>query len=255
MRMNKVNATQTHKTHTPHHFVNIQALRGIAALIVVLFHLHTIESKYFSGHVVPAILGICGTAGVDLFFVISGFVMMTVSSGRFGKAGGASNFLLRRAVRIYPIYWFYALIVLVVLVCNASVGECIRKATRRTSLRRLPFSPTRTVPLLIQAWTLTYEVFFYVVFAVLIRGSSERMASAWLCTWGAVTLAGHWYFGGQPENALAAMVSSPLVLEFIGGCMIAKIYPRLERGAAYVCLLIAAGLVAGSFPVRESGHP
>src|ERR1700737_3097284 len=100
-RMNESNIKQQH-------FANIQALRAVAALIVVVFHLSYIESKYFPSHFVPAILGNCGMAGVDLFFVISGFVMMTVSSGHFGRSGAASDFLLRRAVRIYPVYWFYA---------------------------------------------------------------------------------------------------------------------------------------------------
>ena len=109
-------------------FHNVQALRAIAALGVVIFHLSLIENKYFIQHIVPINLGRLGTAGVDLFFVISGFVMVVVSMGQFGKNGAAVQFLLRRMLRIFPIYWFYTIIVLAVFLAmpqlvNASGGH------------------------------------------------------------------------------------------------------------------------------------
>jgi len=88
---------------------HIQALRGIAALMVVVSHLLIIERKYS----VDQILGdwaIYGMAGVDLFFVISGFIMVYVMWDRPRGPKAAGEFLWGRASRIYPLYWVVSLV-------------------------------------------------------------------------------------------------------------------------------------------------
>jgi hypothetical protein len=75
----------------------LQVTRGIAANLVVLSHLSIIEAKYTSGQILPA-FAFCGTTGVDIFFVLSGFIMVIVA----GKGIGAVQFLWRRIARIYP---------------------------------------------------------------------------------------------------------------------------------------------------------
>jgi len=82
---------------------HIQALRGIAALMVVVSHLLIIERKYS----VDQILGewaVFGMAGVDLFFVISGFIMVYVMWDRPRGVKASAEFLWGRASRIYPLY-------------------------------------------------------------------------------------------------------------------------------------------------------
>src|SRR5262249_24241122 len=158
---------------------NVQALRALAALSVVIFHLSLIEKKYFAQHIVSTNLGKLGTAGVHLFFVISGFVMVVVSMGQLGKNGAAFQFLLRRMIRILPIYWIYTTIVLVIFIVtpqlvNASTGH------KANIIASFTLFPTLSVPLVSQAWTLTYEFFFYIVFAVLICSSKEKMLPVWL---------------------------------------------------------------------------
>jgi len=227
-------------------FHNVQALRALAALSVVIFHLSLIEKKYFAQHIVSTNLGKLGTAGVDLFFVISGFVMVVVSIGQFGKNGAAFQFLLRRMIRILPIYWIYTTIVLVIFIVtpqlvNASTGH------KANIIASFTLFPTLSVPLVSQAWTLTYELFFYIVFAVLICSSKEKMLPVWLTVWGAVTLAGFFYLGGRPAHAITAVTTNPLVLEFIAGCAAALIYPSLSRSGALACQLGAIVLVAASF--------
>ena len=94
--------------------VNIQALRGIAVLLVVAYHLTKIEAKYGHGERLLTTLATIGMSGVDLFFVISGFVMVTVTRGWFRKDGALAHFLYHRFKRIYPIYWFYSLLILAI---------------------------------------------------------------------------------------------------------------------------------------------
>jgi peptidoglycan/LPS O-acetylase OafA/YrhL len=83
--------------------LTIQAARGFAANLVVVSHLSIVEAKYTTGDVLPAFT-FYGIAGVDLFFVLSGFIMVVVA----GHYTGPIDFLWRRATRIYPTYcWFH----------------------------------------------------------------------------------------------------------------------------------------------------
>lgn len=73
---------------------NIQGLRGVAVLFVVLFHLVPIEQKYGGSKAILPSLFHYGTFGVDLFFVISGFVMVAVTRGRFKQQKQALKWYL-----------------------------------------------------------------------------------------------------------------------------------------------------------------
>lgn len=88
---------------------NIQILRGVAALAVVLFHLPTFGGRLDLPGAPDAFLRnllASGAAGVDLFFVISGFIMAHVYARR---PDGPGLFLLRRGLRIVPLYWMVTL--------------------------------------------------------------------------------------------------------------------------------------------------
>src|SRR4051794_11659255 len=84
--------------------VGLQALRGLAALLVVFVHYNgTAISRGFN---FPALSHVViGNIGVDIFFVISGFIMELITGGRFFVAGDRKRFLVRRAVRVLPLYW------------------------------------------------------------------------------------------------------------------------------------------------------
>jgi len=101
-------------SHPDNRIHSIQALRGFGALSVVLFHIMLMEVKWGSGYMLLPRLMDIGASGVDLFFVISGFVMATVTRGVFQKKGSVVTFLYNRISRIYPLYWFYSLILLCV---------------------------------------------------------------------------------------------------------------------------------------------
>lgn len=87
----------------------IQSLRGIAAAIVVLNHAQFYQAKYFGKAAwLPSSMCV-GEFGVDLFFVISGFIMMYVTPRAFQGWREQTAFLLRRFLRIYPVYWSIAI--------------------------------------------------------------------------------------------------------------------------------------------------
>jgi exopolysaccharide production protein ExoZ len=137
---------------------NIEIARGIAALIVVAFHAEKASMYYFDnkglGNVFKSL-----HSGVDFFFVLSGFIMF-LSWSKIKKS--FFKYIIGRIKRIYPIYLVVFLINLVFYLGKTDVDDI--------NLRYLVFSafliPQNESPLVIVAWTLTYEIFFYLVFSV-----------------------------------------------------------------------------------------
>jgi len=205
--------------------LNIQALRGIAVILVIAFHLQGNEAKYCHGYtILPDFLTI-GSSGVDLFFVISGFMMVTITSGCFQKTGAIYRFLYHRVTRIYPMYWFYSILMLVIYLIQFRTGNNTRITSITSSFLLLPQSH---LPLMVVGWTLVHEIYFYVVFSILLA-VHERWLLALLTIWGIASIIG----GLIPcENVTIKLITNPLTLEFIFGCFIALIHfskkPSLE---------------------------
>jgi peptidoglycan/LPS O-acetylase OafA/YrhL len=152
----------------PANFLTIQALRAVAALLVVL--LHAFET--WGQRVDPAAPGAGwdnGAAGVDIFFVISGFVMVISSRRLVDRPGAWQIFLQHRVVRIVPLYWLLTTIKILSVVV---LGDVVLRTTLdfnfvTGSYLFLPVTD-RTGhfrPVLPVGWTLTYEFLFYLLFA------------------------------------------------------------------------------------------
>ncbi|MBR3991593.1 MAG: acyltransferase [Clostridia bacterium] len=145
-------------------YASLQVLRGIAAVMIVI------------GHATETLGKRCG-AGVEMFFIISGFVMM------YSTEKGLDSFFLRRAVRLVPLYW---------IVTGAFV-VLVRPDTFTPAyfLRSLFFIEYRTMPILSVGWTLNVEVRFYILFwlAALIGKKYRGAVCAVLCAgWCAVNV-------------------------------------------------------------------
>src|SRR5262245_61905199 len=135
--------------------VSIQALRAIAALLVFLGH----AINQVNLEVAEEFPNSYGPFGVDLFFVISGFVMVYSSERLFGQPGASVKFFARRLARIVPLYWAATAILVWFDVPNASTKAVLG------SLFFVPHIPLEA-PLLDVGWTLIFEMFFYSVFAI-----------------------------------------------------------------------------------------
>ncbi|MDD5350170.1 MAG: acyltransferase [Chthoniobacteraceae bacterium] len=203
----------------PQKLAGIQALRGIAALMVVGFHALIYHYAAVPNGSLPR-WAFFGTAGVDLFFVISGFVMVYVTRARFGSPAHQANFLLDRAARIYPPYWIATLPV--IAACLFFPGLTVIALNPRTLADSLLLLPSRAdFPLLRVGWTLIHEMFFYVVFSFFLLGKRETLWKK-LAAWAFATVA-LFLFLPQHWKALPALklVSSFYSLEFIGGGLLA----------------------------------
>lgn len=224
---------------------NIQSLRGIAALSVVLFHLLFIERKYGNGTSVLPSWFSHGFLGVDLFFVISGFVMVTVTRGKFGGFRSSSRFLYQRATRIYPLYWCYTFVVLAVYWIAPSIVNSAQE-NQFDLVASLLLLPDRYFPLLVVGWSLVHEVYFYLVFGVLLWLCNERQLPFAMLIWLLLVAVGNVSAATLPPDTspTITVITHPMTFEFIAGCLIGlAIYrwrPRLSGTAVTFGVLLLA---------------
>lgn len=214
---------------------NIQALRALAATAVVVSHVLLVERKY--GTPVFPDQAAFGAFGVDLFFVISGFIMVTIAKG-----SSAMSFLLARARRILPPYWVYTSIVLLIyLYVPAAVNSSF--AHPPSIWRSYLLIPDDVGPLLAVGWTLEHEAYFYLCFALMLGLTRVLALPALLGVWAVSVLCLHGaldlYGIGSP---IAAVLTHPLTLEFIFGAVVGLLIRRKVTGFGSFALL--AGILA-----------
>jgi peptidoglycan/LPS O-acetylase OafA/YrhL len=232
------------KPQGAHVLLSIQALRGFAVMGVILFHIqHYFTYKLQMPGLLPRFE--VGSAGVDLFFVISGFIMVYAFERLFGQPGGTRIFLLRRLARIVPMYWAATTIFLFyVLLQYGSVDAATNGGGADFVIASYLFIPTRpdgwATPLLGVGWTLNYEMFFYALFGLLIAFSRRTVVAIVgivFCALIALRLL------GPPLPNPPQSWFNPIIIEFVFGMVIALAYRdgvRIPRWA--VCALVAAGL-------------
>lgn len=219
----------------PKQTINIvQALRGIAALLVVSTHVETAyREDPHTGTPWPSYLGGLsgfGGTGLDIFFVISGFIMVYVGVRYFRGEGSVQDFLWRRVLRIFPLYWFVTLLyvglastkTLLTLLSGQSFAASLDLDLQwYRLLGSFTLFPTYNEagiirPIVGVGWTLSYEVFFYLVFALTI-GIGFR----WSLPIIAVLFA---FLAFVPlplgKSALAEFLMNPVLLEFPMGMLI-----------------------------------
>ena len=145
-------------------------------MLVVLYHLGVALSaeKYFgiTAFSIPFSFG--GSAGVDFFFVLSGFIILTAHRNDIFQPHRLKNYIRKRLIRIYPTYWIIFLSVFFSAVASTALRNTVPDDFF-IILKSLFLIPQATgAPVIIVAWTLQYEMFFYLFFACLIlnRGLS-----------------------------------------------------------------------------------
>jgi exopolysaccharide production protein ExoZ len=208
---------------TPGRFGHLQQVRAIAALMVVLEHARFAHYPRWGGE------GF-GTLGVDLFFVISGFVIFWVTR----RETSFTRYLLRRIIRIVPLYWMLTLVMAAAVLRYPQVFEqtVFDLVHFLKSLAFVPaFNPSRpndVQPLLTPGWTLNYEMFFYLSFGFVFF-ACRRFPSRLLllsALFLALVVAGGVF---APAGPLGITYTSPKLLEFLAGIWIGV---WIDRGTA-----------------------
>ncbi|MEQ8405171.1 MAG: acyltransferase [Oceanicaulis sp.] len=215
----------------------IQGLRAVAAGLVLLAHLFQQDNRFLSGALSP-IWTTAGVSGVDLFFVISGFVMVYVTRhAPHGSAPFAARFLYARVTRIYPAYWLATLGVIAGYMVMG--GALTRDAGELNYLSSFLLWPEADLPILIVGWTLIHEVYFYLVFTALLF-APRRFLPLLLGVWLAVAaLAG--FAAGPGAAPELLLITHPLTAEFVMGCAAGLLITSGRR--AFAPVFIATGIV------------
>ena len=234
---------------------SIQVLRAVAAIAVLTLHAANEKVSFLGGEPAPFNNLLLGAAGVDLFFVISGFVMVYSSEPLFGRADGPARFFLRRLARIAPLYWAVtiAIILYIYAAHGAKLWEIYSPASLVASFLFWPYPRIDGLafPVHLLGWTLNYEMFFYAVFAVAIL-LPRRLAVATVCVaFAALVAIGRHY----PLPLPFSFWVNSIILEFCYGMLIALAYRegvRLPPVAAWALGIAAiAGYTAAATPEGE----
>jgi exopolysaccharide production protein ExoZ len=220
---------------------SIQYLRGFAAFGVLVFHAADRAGGAFG----------VGAAGVDIFFVISGFIMWVVTCR---NTPSPAQFLLRRVERIVPLYWMTTVGVALVAIFVPAAFPAMQPTVQHV-LQSLLFVPHRDgtgaiAPLIVPGWTLNYEMFFYLVFALALLAAARFRP--WVITAALLALVAIRPLG-DVQNPAWATYTNPLLLEFVAGVWLGKGWSSGRLPAPGVgWAMIAVGL-SGFTAVHLSG--
>jgi exopolysaccharide production protein ExoZ len=226
----------------------LQALRGIAASLVVLFHFARLyqERRAVPSWIYDSGLGNLGACGVDLFFVISGFIMVYKTRIKAGN-NDALIFLTRRILRIYPLYWVWTSVALTLWAGGQRLQHYSTLYVVSSYLLIPSFNGLDFHPLVRQGWTLSFEMFFYLVFAC---GICLKLRSSKLLFL-AVTFYSLAFLGKllAPDSGARYLLGNSILIEFLYGMLAAEILinlppihaNRLVRSSSLALISVGVG--------------
>lgn len=163
------------------YYNNIQILRAFAAINVVLYHIIGLQIergltpellKYFSGW---------GASGVDIFFVVTGFLMVTTTSRKYINP---QNFFIKRIIRISPLYWLLTTVFYLLFIIRPDFFQTTQLTSTQflNSLTYTNFMFSTQPPVIYVGWTLEYEFIFYSIFAVGLFVSNYKIRLIFIIT-------------------------------------------------------------------------
>lgn len=211
--------TKTSKINT------LQAVRAFAAIGVMLFHGADMINDRL-GYLFLNNIFMVGFSGVDVFFVLSGFIILyTFSLAKYDTA----SFLKRRFIRIYPIYWLVTLFLVVAFVFSPSPDQA-HKGDIWVILGSLTLLP-QAHTIVGVAWTLSYEVVFYLVFAFTYFKKPIFLLFAFIVWISAILL--FYFLHIKTDIFIVNTLMHPVILNFAFGCVVAFLYKKYPNTAHF----------------------
>ena len=214
---------------------NLQALRGIAILLVLFYHIIPIEGKYNSSFIVVSDIFKIGKIGVDIFFVISGFIMAIVTKNYFKDKNKFFKFIYLRFIRIYPLYWFYTILLLPILFLKP---EWINSSQNGhvDLISSIFLFPSETLPLIMVGWSLIHEIYFYIVFSGLILLINRSKLLLYTLFWLAIIIISNNII--DTNSPLINLIINPLTVEFILGVLIGIYFSKYKYKIKFPKILL-----------------
>jgi len=198
-------------------------LRAFAVMLVIYNHSILIDfnNQYTTSYQADFFeLQYWTSIGLDLFFVISGLIMAIVTRSYFKNPTGWFNFSLKRFVRIVPLYWCYSVLVYIerhVIKHTVSHGQI---------LKTLIFFPlfsakNTTYPIIDQGWSLTYEMYFYMLIVAFLFFRLKNTIPVLLATMVILATAGYFI---DPADLTLKFITTPILFEFSLGMAVGMAY-------------------------------
>lgn len=219
----------------PNNLLSIQYLRAIAVIAVLFAHLHAVEAK-LGQTIIFGNWALNGFFGVDIFFVISGFIMVWITRKQKPSIAAIPKFWILRIFRIYPLW---------ILICGAIYivwlyqPDWVYKshASNPNILKSLLLLPDKDLPLHAVGWTLIHELWFYMIFSLFLLFPRKYLIIL-LSLWASV-LVFFAIIGFKSSNPNIALITSPLGLEFIIGAFIALNIKLLKKINSRTLIIVA----------------
>lgn len=206
----------------------IQVLRGVASLIVVLFHASVNSQEILNKEFCSGFF-LFGYSGVDIFFVLSGFIITYTSVRWLGYKNQLMPFLKRRFIRIFPSYWIIISVFLILQFLLPSFYKTHYDYNLSNFFSTWFLIPGHTMVNGV-SWTLSYELFFYLLFSLAFMIPNKRLA---FCLFGLYVLMIIVLpiFGNDAEksNEWLKLLWHPMNIEFFMGVMAALLIPRFPQ--------------------------
>ena len=224
-------------------YKSLQGSRGIAAVFVVLFHLGlTISLDKYFGIKEFSIPFLFGGAGVEYFFVLSGFIIYSAHAHEVSQPWKILSYIKKRVIRIYPAYWI-VFIVIVLMFFIAGKDRNSSKLDGMVLLKSFFLVPQEKTweggtssPIIDVAWTLQYEMFFYILFATLILNK-------WLFLFIAIVLFLVCTIINMPAetSVLLRFVTEEWILLFFMGMLVAFTCKKTHLNKNFFGVILAIG--------------
>ncbi|MCS5814947.1 acyltransferase [Klebsiella pneumoniae subsp. pneumoniae] len=196
----------------------IQWLRAIAAILVVITHF---TGKPYSVKLLDHEFS-SGAIGVDIFFIISGFIMMYVSDL---KKQYPIKFILNRFIRILPVHYFFLFILIIIFLIKPDmINSSVSKTYVWESFLLVPALRNDAEYLNPVIWTLCYEMMFYLIFCVSLNLKNlTTSAIATTLVISAIVFSGFFYKG---DNIYISAATDSISLEFCYGMLLYVFYKK-----------------------------
>jgi len=234
----------TPNQETKNTYTGIQALRFVAAMLVVLAHSTAMVNERMH---LDMFKWRAGWSGVDIFFVISGFVMAISSGTLIPRANGWKIFITRRLIRIVPLYWVATTLKLATILAlpTLALDSPIELWNTIASYLFIPTFDDKSLlaaPLLKVGWTLNYEMLFYAIFTMaLFLGKSPLKFTAAIF---AIAVAINIF--STPSVPYANGFLEPILMEFVMGMLVAKLCMHVNNMNANVSAGLSSDLHTGT---------
>lgn len=236
--------TSLHRTY----FEWLQVARGIAAVAVVLTHAALAHERLFDAPFAGYLFS-AGNVGVDFFFLLSGFIIYFVHQKDIGRPRQLRSYVMKRFTRVYPMFWVVTLLLTPLYFIGVG-GQKSFEGDWGYVLKSFLLIPQDELPILSVAWTLTHEVYFYILFGLflilprlmsyllvvgIVALSLWKMGMDYGQSWG-----GSKYVTGATaidQSLLMSFALSRHTIQFFAGCFIAYLCLKRRVEVSWFALL------------------